>query len=429
MNETLHHTLRPQHPPGRIDGPAAAALCPAEDTLDALVRAPARIALAASLGLLDRDVDEAVQNAVALARRLTNTPVSFLGVVGPEVDHYKAIEGADAPLLVQRTLAGRTFCHYTHALGRTLRIDDTRSAAPWRDVPTVRTLGVAAYLGVPVRHAGEVVGSLCVVDLEARDWSDRDVDVVEALAESLERELALRAALAMAHAESRRQAEVVVQRESLVANVLHDLATPMQVMQLALAVLRPSAEGAAVDRLARAIEMLRELVASLNQADASDPSPDDRHAPGPLLLDAVAADAARMFEPLAARDGMVLQQSLSSGARLPVRRGELLRLLSNLLNNALKFSRPGSTVTLVSRRDADSGWACVAVRDEGLGMRPEQVLRCTERGYSDGHGRGDSTGLGLAIALEIAQRHGGSLHVRSQLGVGTEVEVRWPPVD
>lgn len=411
---------------GALDGPAAAALCPPEPAIDRLVRAPSRVALSQLLGLLDRDVDDAVSQVVVLARRLTGSAVSFLGAVGPELDHYKAIDGAPGALSESRTMAGRTFCHYTHALGRTLRIADTRAGAPWRDVPTVQTLGVAAYLGVPVWHQGQVVGSLCVIEARARDWSDRDVDAVETLAQSLSREFDLRAALRRAEREASQQAALVLQHESLVASVLHDLSSPMLSMQLTLALLRQGGDTPAVQRLGQSVDQLRTLIGELNRHPRRRPGGHEADPPAVLALDAVAGDALQMFEPLAGRDGQRLHAALASGARVRLRRSDLLRVLCNLLGNALKFSHPGGTVTLASGPDAEPGWAWMAVRDEGVGMRPEQLARCTERGYSDGQGRGQSTGLGLAIAQEIVQRHGGELRVRSAVGEGTEVRVRWP---
>lgn len=443
--------------PQRITGASAAALCPPESEIDLAVREPARVALTAALGLLDRDVDEAVGHAVSLVRRLTHSPVSFFGAIGPEVDHYKAIEGAGPPLSDTRTMAGRTFCHYTHALGRTLAIEDTRAESPWREVPTVRTLGVAAYLGVPVRHQGQVVGSLCVIDQVPRRWGEQEIDLLEAMAQSIERELALRAMLRGAREDMRRQAELVLERETLVANVLHDLATPMLSLQLSLAMLRKRhpGEADALAGLGHATDMLRELVGALNgrrlargggadmppmpaeptsptkaglasrELQATVPAADEP-ATGPLALDAVLVDVARMVQPIAARDGLRLQTHLDSGGRVAVGRGELLRVAGNLLNNAMKFSRPGGTVTLASGRDAQPGWVWMAVRDEGVGMTPEEVARCTDRGYSNGKGRAHSTGLGLAIARQFALEGGGELRVRSEVDRGTEVLIRWP---
>ncbi|WP_193758155.1 sensor histidine kinase [Pseudacidovorax intermedius] len=453
MSTPAPSSLMPERPPERISGDVAAGLCPSEDALDGVVRTPARLALTAALGLLDRDVDEAVRHAVALVRRLTGAPVSFFGAVGPEADHYKAIEGAGPPLADTRVIAGRTFCHYTHALGRTLAIEDTRAASPWRDVPTVQSLGVTAYLGVPVRHGGHVVGSLCAIDMQPRRWGDKEIDLLEAMAQSIERELALRAALQAARADAERQAELVLQRETLVANVLHDLATPMLSLQLSLAMLRKRhpGEAEALAGLGHATEMLRELVSGLNGRQLGRATANAPDAGGSLLpagmgtpagdgawpgagtsdtsvldLDAVLVDVARMVEPIAARDGLRLHTVLASGGQVAVGRGELLRVAGNLLNNAMKFSRQGGTVTLASGRDAQPGWVWMSVRDEGVGMTPDEVARCTERGYSNGKGRAHSTGLGLAIAQQFANEGGGELRVNSLVDVGTEVLIRWP---
>ena len=106
---------------------------------------------------------------------------------------------------------------------------------------------------------------------------------------------------------------------------------------------------------------------------------------------------------------------------------DLHRVVANLVSNAVKYSRPGGTVTIVVRPVKDG--VLLAVSDEGIGIAEHDVphlftefFRSTNPAALEEPG----TGLGLSIVQRIVERHEGSLEVRSELGVGTTVEVRLP---
>jgi signal transduction histidine kinase len=101
--------------------------------------------------------------------------------------------------------------------------------------------------------------------------------------------------------------------------------------------------------------------------------------------------------------------------------------LNNLLSNAHKFSPNDSTIRLTVRADGlDVTWS---VADDGLGIAPEDRPRLFERFFSaatDAAGQHAGTGLGLPLALAIAQAHGGTIEVQSVLGRGSKFTLRVP---
>jgi PAS domain S-box-containing protein len=190
-SEPHRDSSTPAHPPAP----------PPRADPDAAVRDPARLAAVRATGLLDALAEEPFDRLTRLAVRLLGVPATFLSLVDEERDFYLSGTGLPQPLAGTRELAGRTFCHFTVA-GATpehpLVIRDTRADPVYRDVPTVESLGVAAYLGVPLVLDGQTIGSFCAIDTVPRGWTAEEVEVLRELAASAQREIELRRALVRA---------------------------------------------------------------------------------------------------------------------------------------------------------------------------------------------------------------------------------------
>jgi signal transduction histidine kinase len=111
-------------------------------------------------------------------------------------------------------------------------------------------------------------------------------------------------------------------------------------------------------------------------------------------------------------------------------REKLMRVLDNLLSNAYKYSTDGGEVLLqlVERRTPRGGAQVgLCVQDHGMGMTAEQLQRVGERFYRvDASGNIPGTGLGVSLAREVLQLHGGSLQIESSIGVGSRCTA-WLP--
>jgi PAS domain S-box-containing protein len=164
-----------------------------------------RIEAVAATGLLDSPVEAEFDRLTRLAAKLTGAPVTFLSLVTSDRDFYKSCFGFPEPLATERQLKGTTFCHYAMVSTGPLVITDTLEHPIYRTVLTVETLGVRAYLGIPlVTSGGEAIGSFCAIDFEPRAWSALDVDIMQELAASTLREIELRSALRALAGEQRR---------------------------------------------------------------------------------------------------------------------------------------------------------------------------------------------------------------------------------
>ena len=158
---------------------------------------PVRLAAVERSGLLDAPPEPRLDQMTREAAQRLRVPATFVSLVDRDRDFYASHFGFGEPLNSVRQLEGRTFCHYAITSPHPLVIDDTTRDPVYRKVPTVTTLGVHAYLGVPlVLDSGEIIGSFCAIDFEPRRWTDEDVQTMTSLAALTLREIQLRMARA-----------------------------------------------------------------------------------------------------------------------------------------------------------------------------------------------------------------------------------------
>lgn len=219
-------------------------------------------------------------------------------------------------------------------------------------------------------------------------------------------------------------------RRALLADIAHELRTPLAVMQgqieaLEDGVFPPTAEHLAplhaqTMHLAHLVEDLRTLA----HADAGQLTLERQ----PVSLAALVADLLAGLAAEAATRGVTLTGEIPG--ELPPLDADPMRLrqvLVNLLSNALRHTPAGGTVTVSAVRRAAT--AFVTVADTGEGISPDDLPHLFERFYRADRSRSRATGgsgLGLAIARRLTEAHGGQITIRSERGRGTIVTLTWP---
>jgi two-component system cell cycle sensor histidine kinase PleC len=143
----------------------------------------------------------------------------------------------------------------------------------------------------------------------------------------------------------------------------------------------------------------------------------------------VAEEALRLVAPSAGRADVSLETLLPPLPPIRADRTKIRQVLVNFLANAIKFTPSGGRVDLRARLDADGGLE-LAVSDTGIGMTPEELAR-VGRPYVQGRGGaslpGEGVGLGLSLAKQLAELHGGETRLDSTYGEGTTAILRLPP--
>ncbi|MGW7535901.1 sensor histidine kinase [Amycolatopsis sp. NPDC054798] len=220
-------------------------------------------------------------------------------------------------------------------------------------------------------------------------------------------------------------------RRDFVANVSHELKTPVGAIALLTEAVLDAAEdveevrrfgGKILRESTRLGQLVTELIA-LSRLQGAERLPDLNV----VEVDAVVREALGRTTLSAESADITITTDAASGLLIEGDRTLLVTALSNLLENAVAYSSAGSPVS-ISRRLAD-GMVEIAVTDRGIGIAEDEQQRVFERFYRADKARSRATGgtgLGLAIVKHVAANHGGSVGLWSRPGTGSTFTLRIP---
>lgn len=228
------------------------------------------------------------------------------------------------------------------------------------------------------------------------------------------------------------QAQTEKVRREFVANVSHDLRTPITSLRALLDTLEsgakddPAAAAAFLGQIRVEVERLESLTEELLEV-ARFEAGQDRMEMRESDYGETAALVTNRLSALADRSGITLR-IVPSETPIPVRidTERIGRAILNVIHNAVKFTPPGGRITVAA--DTVGGYGRITVRDTGAGIEPDDLPRVFERFFrSDTSRTGGGAGLGLAIAQRIVNLHRGEIKIESP-GVdrGTTVIIALP---
>lgn len=218
-------------------------------------------------------------------------------------------------------------------------------------------------------------------------------------------------------------------RQEFLANVSHELRTPLTSILASAETLESSINGnfesdkrflsiihKNAARMQRLINDLLELSAIENvRVDVE-----------PVKLFPLAEDVVNSLSVAAAERKVTLQNLVAKDVEVFADPHRLVQMITNLVDNAIKFNREGGTVTIDHKRDDVD---IIRVADTGEGIPAQHLDRLFERFYRVDRARSRNlggTGLGLAIVKHLTRAHGGDVSVTSRLGEGCEFTIRLP---
>jgi two-component system phosphate regulon sensor histidine kinase PhoR len=234
-------------------------------------------------------------------------------------------------------------------------------------------------------------------------------------------------------------------RREFVANVSHELKTPITSIKGFLETLLdggaledPEASRRFLGIVARQSDRLAAIIEDLLYLSRLEYE-ERQIAQHPVDLRAVIERSVANFEHEARGRGIRIAVEIEARHRWTMGDSSLLsRAVDNLIDNAIKYSHQGGRVEVTLREGGDE--LHLSVRDHGIGIADEHLSRVSERFYRVDTARSremGGTGLGLAIVKHVARVHAGTLHIQSEVGLGSCFTIRlprpavdvWPPPD
>jgi two-component system phosphate regulon sensor histidine kinase PhoR len=222
-------------------------------------------------------------------------------------------------------------------------------------------------------------------------------------------------------------------RRDFVANVSHELKTPLTAIRgfaetLVSELTDRAQHSQFADTIRSNAERMHRLVDDLLDLSKIESG---GWTPSPSRVDVAAAanDAINPYRSAAQSRGVTLrvEAAESSVTADPV---ALRQVLTNLVENAVRYTSQGGEVVVFSKADAPTGGVWIGVRDSGAGISAEHLPRIFERFYRIDPSRARAeggTGLGLAIVRHLVEAHGGRAVAESELGSGTTIGLLFPP--
>jgi signal transduction histidine kinase len=387
----------------------------------------ARLEAIARFEILDTPPEASFDRVLDIVRTVLGIQGAAITFVDRDSSFYKAFSGVPFPA---RTPSQENMCEAVIAQDDVLVINDSLAAPPDLVRPLLNA-GFRFYVGAPLRtREGIKIGTVCAIDPEPRVVSDKERQILLNLSQIVIDELELRLAamqMATADAELRRlnqRLELASRNKSeFLASMSHELRTPLNGILGASELLGQrlfgelnDKQGEYVEDIHRSGEHLLHLI-----EDVLDLS---RVEAGQIELHREQIDAGALMHSCAALvRGLAESKSQRLELSPPVPaltlngdERRLLQVACNLLSNALKFTPAGGLVTFSAFLQGDE--AVFLVEDEGPGIDPAYRERIFEQFYrlpSDQEG----TGLGLALARQLVELHGGRIWLEERRPIGS----------
>ena len=356
---------------------------------------------------------------------------------------FKAVVGPSSEKLVNvKVPAGHGLIGWVSQNSKSVRVDDVRKDPRfYRGIDQTTGLTTLNVIAVPLLIARRVIGVLELINKVEGKFDDEDLTVVETLAQSaaatienarLVRDLRVHALeLEKAYAELKEADHL---KSEMVQNVSHELRAPLTFILGYIELLMSNDFGQISDDQRKALDIVLRKCLSLTKIVNDIVTLQKLEISG-LNLQAVSLNTlltqtlqVAQFSAQEAQQTLVTDMP-DRDIQVTADDQRLSQVLDNLVNNAIKFSKPGGTITLRLREE--HSFARIEVEDMGIGVPADKLEKIFDRFYqADGSStrRYGGVGLGLAICKSILTAHGGKIWAESEVGKGSRFIFTLPKI-
>jgi signal transduction histidine kinase len=366
------------------------------------------------------DLGELLQHIVDAAQELTESEAASLLLFDPQTRHlyFEAATNevvgdlGHAAVPIENSIAGWVFVH-----NRPLVVEEALNDPRFfREVDLLTHFYTRSVIGVPLRTKDKTLGVIEAVNKHDGAYAEEDTRILQALA----------AQAAVAIENSR-----LFQQSDLVAEMVHELRTPLAALSAAAHLLQrpdlpPDQRQKISQNVSNEVHRLNEMATDFLELARLE-SGRTRFEREPVHLGGLLRECLEIIRPLAEAEKVTLDTDIDrSISPIMADRNRLKQVLLNLLTNAIKYNREDGTVGLAIE---DLGAEVrISVADSGRGIPVDSLPHIFERFYRvpDQEGRVGGSGLGLAIAKRIVETHHGRFEVDSSSGEGSTFTLYLP---
>jgi len=311
---------------------------------------------------------------------------------------------------------------------------DNLTGSNWEESDAnIKKYALKSYLGFPVTHDDQFVGSLCVVDTRQRVYTATEIQIISTLAKAIGVEEVrkkyiddLKASIVKIEENLNEIKRINMDRDKLYAIISHDLRSPLSGILSLVELLK---EDIAHLEREQVIEFVNMIYTSTNQLfellenllEWSQLQTNHiAYFPASFDLCFIVCKNIDLFSVICAKKEITIVNQIERGTLVYADKNMLNTVIRNLLSNAIKFTPVGGRIVCSSV--VKTPWIEVIITDDGVGMSEQviqNIFKTNVKSTTLGTAGEKGTGLGLALCRELIERNQGKLFVTSQLQQGT----------
>ncbi|MCE2597230.1 response regulator [Motilimonas cestriensis] len=374
--------------------------------------------------ILDTQAESVFDDLTELASEICETPISLISLLDPKRQWFKSKVG----LTANETSRDIAFCSHAILQDDVFEVSNSLKDERFFDNPLV--IGgpeIRFYAGMPLKTpAGHNIGTLCVISDKPKKLSQHQKKALKILAREVISQLELRL-------QNKKLNLANNFKTQFLSNISHEIRTPLNaIIGLSDLMLQNNElsnfntkSRAYIEQISLSGEQLLGIINSVLDLGKIEAGKMELEL-SPINVAEVINNAVVSLESIALKKGVniYVDKSSYSPTLACLDRTKFSQVLINILNNAIKFTPAHKRVCIKYVYENES--LCLSVIDQGIGISAEHQARLFNQYMQLGSSTGEGTGLGLYISKNLVELMGGSIHICSEVGQGTQVDITLP---
>lgn len=379
-----------------------------------------------SYHIFDTESEQEFDDLASLASTLCNVPIALITFIGSDRQTFKAHHGTD----LTENQREMSFCDYTIALGKEIMIvPDARLDNRFSSNPIVTgDAHISFYAGVPmINEDGFALGTICVYDNKANSISELQVTALKTLAKQVIDKLELRRKVRELEETNQDLLNSNILIQKFASMAAHDIKNPLTNVLLSSQVLKTRYEKQQFEGCLKLIDI--SISSTQNLLELVDEMLAYSKSPSSLLIDKKQFNLNKLLKKIL--EMLVIPKGVK--VNIPAEQHEVYssfiafdQIILNLLSNAIRYNDKAEGVIDI-RFEQDDLYYQMEIEDNGIGISAEYLEKVFALNFTLGkrdRNQIKGTGIGLSTVRDLVSALNGSVHVTSQLGLGSTFTIK-----